>query len=123
VRLRQSISFQVYIYQPIARLGYGRGMVQFELVDWFDCCYLDLSPFSVCCFSWNMYRVSGCFGFVFVCCCGIGVLVFVLYWFDGIEWMCIDALFFSLCGERSPYNLADLVLFHELKGSYQSLLS
>lgn len=47
----------------------------------------------------------------------------VLEWFDGVEWVRVDTLLFGLCSEGSPYSLADLVLFHELKRSYQSLLS
>jgi hypothetical protein len=47
----------------------------------------------------------------------------VLEWFDGIKWMRVDALFFGSCSECSPYDLADLVLLHELERSYQTLFS
>jgi hypothetical protein len=47
----------------------------------------------------------------------------VLEWFDGVKWMRVDALLFGLCSECPPYNLADLVLLHELERSHQPLFS
>jgi hypothetical protein len=51
----------------------------------------------------------------------VGIWVILLEWLNSVEWMRVYALFFGLGSERSPYDVSDLVLFHELKRSDQAL--